>query len=125
MAPERVPPQPAEEIVEHLLADASRATRRQLQPFAVALQVSGPLEPPREEQTQPLPGVVETLRVNHHDGLQVFNLFPDRIELRVRQLAAVDVGADDEAAHVELFDRVLELFDGEVRLLHGRHPTER
>ena len=42
---------------------------------------------------------------------------PERIQLRVRELAAVDVGADDEAAQIEPADRVVHLLDGEVRLL--------
>ncbi len=48
MPAERVAPEPREQVVEDLLADAPAAARRQLEPLAVAGQVAGRLEPPRE-----------------------------------------------------------------------------
>ncbi len=46
VAPERVPLQPREQVVEHLLADLATAARRELEPLAVARQVAGLLEAP-------------------------------------------------------------------------------
>src|SRR6185436_1244130 len=44
MAAERVAGQPGEQVVEHLLADAPAAARRQLQAVALAREVAGLLE---------------------------------------------------------------------------------
>jgi len=51
--------------------------------------------------------------VDHHDCAQLLDLLPERVELRVRQLAAVDVRPDDEAAEIEPLDGVVELLGGQ------------
>ena len=57
---ERVAPEPCKEVVEHLLADPSRPTRRELEAPAVARQVAGLLEAARQvvERVELADGVV-------------------------------------------------------------------
>ena len=87
MAAERVPLQSREQVVEHLLADLAAAPRGQLEPVAVARQVTGLLEPPSK--------VVEGIEIAH--GL---------VAEQFAHLGAIDAG--EVAGALDVGERVLQ-----------------
>ena len=130
VAPERVPSQPAEQIVEHLLADPARAARRQLHPIAVALEVAGPLEAARkliegvhiagsvgaEQVADPL--TIDLAKVARAvDAVQLRLEGVERLEVRhllqgafeAERLVAAEPGPLAEAAGQQLVERCREL----------------
>src|SRR5882724_8320997 len=66
----------------------------------------------------------QALRMNEDQHPELLGLGPERVELRVGQLFAVDAAADSGAAQTVLLDPVLQLLGGEVRMLQ-RHRGER
>ena len=54
-----------------------------------------------------------------HQEAELLALLPDRMEFRIGELLAIDMGADRHAAQPELLDAVFELLDRQIRVLHG------
>src|SRR4051812_19815199 len=54
---------------------------------------------------------------NHHTEL--FGLGPERMELGIRQLLAIDAAADQRTAQSEPLDPILELLCRDIRMLYG------
>ena len=67
--------------------------------------------------------LARALRMDEDQDAELLGLGPERMELRVGQLLAVDAAADADAAQAELLDAVLELLGGEVGMLQ-RHRRE-
>ncbi len=66
------------------------------------------------------------LRMHENQAAELLRLFPERMEFRVGQLFAGDVGANRAAAQAELLHAFLELRGGEIGVLqrHGREGDE-
>ena len=66
------------------------------------------------------------LRVHEEHDAELLRLGPERIELAIGQLHALDAAADRGAAHAELLHRVIELLGRELGMLQRqrRHPDE-
>src|SRR6202034_773061 len=67
--------------------------------------------------------VGEARRMQEDEDAELFGLGEEGAEFRGRQLLAIDVGADLDAAQAKLLHRALELGDGEVGRLE-RHGGE-
>ena len=66
------------------------------------------------------------LRMNEDQNAELLHLRPERMELRIAQLQAVDAAAQADAAQSVLLGAFLRLLDREVRMLqrHGRERDE-
>ncbi len=77
--------------------------------------VSRPLPPSR-----PVPlELGRALGMDEHEDAELLGLGPERVKLRVAQLEAVDAAPETGPAQAACLDPVLELFDGEIRMLQG------
>src|SRR5690348_9332372 len=97
------------ELVERSLEDQVRQRDRRFE--RVADDVGEPaaaLEPTARFEFR------GSLRVDKNEDAERLGLGPERVELGVGQLGAVDAAADQRTAHPELLYRRLELLGGEV-----------
>src|SRR5207247_2337812 len=109
----------AGEFVEGAVEDQVRERDGRLQRVAddVAQQPVA-LEPLRD-----LGGDARALRMDEDEHAELLGLGPERIELRIADLLAVDAAADAGAAQPVLLHAVLELLGGQIGILQ-RHRRE-
>src|SRR5205823_3192852 len=107
------------ELVERALEDQVRERDGGLERIADhVVEVAVALEPALEVGRGAGP-----LRVDEDHHAELLGLGPERVELRIADLRAVDAPADTGAAQPVLLDALLELLGGEVGVLE-RHRRE-
>ena len=72
---------------------------------------------------QSLGGILPSGRVHEDHRPEVLGSLPEGIEFRIDELAAIHVGADNKAPHVQLRDRLVHLLGGHLGELEG-HVAE-
>src|ERR1700720_1579992 len=106
------------EAVERALEDQMRQRDRGLQRVADNIrQPAAALQPAAGFE------LGRALRMNEDDDAKLLRLGPERMQLWIGKLGAVNAPADQRAAHAETLDRILQLLGGEIGVCQ-RHRGE-